>query len=210
MNHLAYSGLRTVDYASGYSRRLDSSVKMNIMQGIRQLNIETSLEFGKQFGADGVEIKHHKNPAPDHSSNEKDGWYDIDGQQFSNEEYERINSYLNRPVGTLNCYHMVYPIILGISKPAHTEDELEADKKSNLEGFTLDGKHYTLYEGKQLQNRLELEIRRSKDKLEMFKINNDDEMIREQKERLQHLTAKYKELSDVSGLPTRVERLKIK
>ncbi len=210
MNQLADSGLRTVDYASGYSRRLDSSVKMNIMQGIRQLNIETSLEFGKQFGADGVEIKHHKNPAPDHSSNEKDGWYDIDGQQFSNEEYERINSYLNRPVGTLNCYHMVYPIILGISKPAHTEDELEADKKSNLEGFTLDGKHYTLYEGKQLQNRLELEIRRSKDKLEMFKINNDDEMIREQKERLQHLTAKYKELSDVSGLPTRVERLKIK
>lgn len=208
MNQLADSGLRTVDYASGYSRRLDSSVKMNIMQGIRQLNIETSLEFGKQFGADGVEIKHHKNPAPDHSSNEKDGWHDIDGQQFSNEEYERINSYLNRPVGTLNCYHMVYPIILGISKPAYTEEELEADKKANLNGFVLDGKHYTLYEGKQLQNRLELEIRRSKDKLEMFKINNDDEMVKEQRERLQHLTAKYKELSDVSGLPTRIERLK--
>lgn len=210
MNQLADSGLRTVDYASGYSRRLDSSVRMNIMQGIRQLNIETSLEYGKQFGSDGVEIKHHKNPAPDHSSNEKDGWHDIDGQQFSNAEYERINNYLNRPVGTLNCYHMVYPIILGISKPAYTKEELEADKKANLEGFTLDGKHYTLYEGRQLQNRLELEIRRSKDKLEMFKINNDDESIREQKERLQQLIMKYKELSDVSGLPTRVERLKRK
>ena len=105
---------------------------------------------------------------------------------------------------------MVYPIILGISKPAYTKEELEADKKANLEGFTLDGKHYTLYEGRQLQNRLELEIRRSKDKLEMFKINNDDESIREQKERLQQLIMKYKELSDVSGLPTRVERLKRK
>lgn len=210
MNQLADSGLRVVDYASGYSRRLDSSIRMNIMQGIRQLNIETSLEYGKQFGADGVEIKHHKNPAPDHSSNEKDGWHDIDGQQFSNAEYERINNYLNRPVGTLNCYHMVYPIILGISKPAYTKEELEVDKKANLEGFTLDGKHYTLYEGRQLQNRLELEIQRSKDKLEMFKINNDDDSVREQKERLQHLIMKYKELSDVSGLPTRVERLKIK
>lgn len=116
MRALTDKGIRTIDYVSGRSRRLDSAVRMNIMEGVRTLNNTLQEQFGEEFGADGVEIVHHKNPAPDHSQNTESGWHDIDGKQFSlnglkiingktYEDFNLINNSLNRPVSTLNCYH---------------------------------------------------------------------------------------------------------
>ena len=64
MKQLGNSGL--VLYQSGRTRRLDSAVRMNMLDGIRQVSIETSRRFGAEYGADGVEISVHLNPAPDH------------------------------------------------------------------------------------------------------------------------------------------------
>ena len=66
MRDLTKNGLRTVDYASGYLRRLDSSVRMNIMDGVRRLNRELQIQFGEEFGADWLEVSHHENLAPDY------------------------------------------------------------------------------------------------------------------------------------------------
>ena len=100
MKELTSNGLRTVEYSTGYSRRADSSVRMNLMDGIRRLNREVQEQFGKEFGADGVEISHHKYAAPDHIDT-------IDGKQFSKngevivdgvkyEDYNTINDSLVR------------------------------------------------------------------------------------------------------------------
>ena len=67
IKELANSGIRTVDYASGYSQRLDSAVRMNIKGALRNLHNELQAEVGKEFGSDGVEISVHENPAPDHA-----------------------------------------------------------------------------------------------------------------------------------------------
>lgn len=202
MKQLASNGLRTVDYASGYSRRLDSSVRMNIMDGVRRLNRELQEEFGNEFGADGIEVSHHKNPAPDHEDT-------VDGKQFSKEEYERINNSLDRHVGELNCYHFIYPIILGISKPLYSKEQLEADKKSNKNGFEFEGTKYTNYQGTQLQRKIESKIRQYKDRQIGAKAINDTDEVYHCQEKIEQLTHKYNELSKASGLPTKVDRLRV-
>lgn len=199
---LTKKGLRTVDYASGYSRRLDSAVRMNVMQGVRQLNMELQIQFGEEFGYDGIEVSHHKNPAPDHEDT-------VDGKQFSKEEYEKINNSLERHVGELNCYHFIYPIILGVSKPSYSKKELEEDKKNNKKGFEFEGEHYTNYEGTQLQRKIETKIRQYKDRQIGARAINDKDEVYHCQEKINQLTQKYNDLSKTSGLPTKIDRLRV-
>ncbi|MBO5138682.1 MAG: hypothetical protein J6B89_03470 [Bacilli bacterium] len=213
MKELTSQGLRTVDYASGYSRRLDSSVRMNLLDGLRRLNRELQEEFGKEFGSDGIEVSHHKYAAPDHIDT-------IDGQQFSRhgkvtidgvtyEDYDTVNNKLDRHVGDLNCQHFTFSIVLGITKPLYSKEELEADRKANESGFEFEGKHYTMYEGTQLQRRIETKIREYKDRYVGAKSINDYDEVYHCQTKIRQLTQKYKELSDISGLPTQVDRLRV-
>ena len=82
MKQLSLSGVRKIEYESGYSRRLDSSVRMNILDSIRQVSNESQKLFGEEFDSDGIEISVHQNPAPDHQM--------VQGRQFSNEEFEKF------------------------------------------------------------------------------------------------------------------------
>lgn len=202
MRELTKQGLRTVDYASGYSRRMDSSVRMNLMDGVRHLNQELQKEFGEEFGADGIEVSHHKNPAPDHEDT-------VDGKQFSKEEYEQVNESLERHVGELNCYHFIYPIVLGVSKPMYSKKQLEKDKESNKKGFDFEGNHYTNYEGTQLQRQLETRIRQYKDRQIGAKAIGDTAEVEHCDNKIRQLSEKYHDLSKASGLPTKLERLQV-
>lgn len=150
LKELGGSGL--VQYESGRTRRLDSAVRMNILDGIRAVNNETSIRFGQEYDADGVEISVHSNPAVDHQ--------DIQGRQFSLEEYEKLengeiatdyqgNKYDGadkRHIGEYNCYHKIFSIVLGVSNPEYTDKQLNDIRESNLSGFDFEGKHYTMYE----------------------------------------------------------------
>ena len=213
MREMTTNGLRIVDYSTGYSRRADSSVRMNVMDGIRRLNREVQEQFGKEFEADGVEVSHHKYAAPDHIDT-------IDGRQFSKngevivdgvkyKDYNTINDSLVRHVGELNCYHFPFQIVLGVSKPLHTKEELEADKEENEKGFDFEGNHYTMYEGTQLQRQIETKIRQYKDRQIGAKAINDTDEIYHCQEKIRQLTDKYYDLHKVSGLPTKIDRLRV-
>lgn len=201
IKQLGQSGIKTVDYATGYSRRLDSAVRQNLLGALRDMSNEIQRQFGEEFDYDGIEVSHHANPAPDHEF--------IDGEQFSKEEFEKINNELDRHVGELNCYHYIFPIILGVSKPNYTKEQLQADKENNKKGFTYEGKHYTLYEGTQLQRRIETEIRKAKDTQIIAKASGNKELVQESQTKIRQLTQKYKELSQISGLPTQLERARV-
>ena len=213
MREMTNNGLRTVDYATGYSKRADSAVRMNIMDGLRRINREIQEKFGEEFGADGIEVSHHKNAAPDHIDT-------VDGRQFSKKgdvkikgikykDYDTVNNSLDRHVGELNCYHFPMQIILGVSEPMYSKEQLEADKQANINGFDFEGKHYTNYEGTQLQRQIETKIRQYKDRQIGAKAINDTDEVYRCQEKIRQLTDKYKELSDVSGLPTKVDRLRV-
>lgn len=205
IKQLSSSGVKKVYYDNkgkqAYARRLDSSVRMNILDGVRQVNIGIQEQVGKEFGADGVEVSHHVNCAPDHIH--------IDGQQFSKKKFEKINNNLTRPVASMNCRHFVFSIVLGVSSPLYTKKQLEQDRKNNEKGFEYEGKHYTLYEGEQLQRKIELAVRQQKDLQIIAKASNDKDTISKSQSNITQLTQKYKELSKISGLPTKMDRMRV-
>lgn len=149
MKQLGNNGL--VMYESGRTRRLDSAVRMNLLDGIRQLSNETTKRLGEEYDADGIEISVHENPAPDHA--------DIQGRQFSLQEFEKLENgdiakdYQGRiydgsdkrHIGEYNCYHKIFNIVLGVNEPEYTEEQLADIQESNLKGFEFEGKHYTNY-----------------------------------------------------------------
>ena len=53
---IAQSGVRKVDYASGYSRRLDSAVRMNIIEGINQVYLGVQEQIGEEIDAGCQEV----------------------------------------------------------------------------------------------------------------------------------------------------------
>lgn len=201
IKELGSSGVKTVNYASGYSRRLDSSVRMNIMEGMRTLHNEVQKIIGEEISYDGIEISVHSNPAPDHE--------DIQGKQYSLDEFKKLNESLERPISTLNCYHYIFSIILGVSKPQYTQKELNEIKERNDKGFEFEDINYSYYEGQQLQRKLETAIRQQKDIQTIAKSSGDEQLYSEASSKINKLSRKYRDLSKVSGLPTKVERLKV-
>ena len=219
IKELSSSGIRTVDYASGRSQRLDSALRMNLKGALRNLHNETQAIFGREFGSDGVEISVHLNPAPDHA--------EVQGRQFSKEEFEKFqndqdardykgrifphehNGKDRRSISEYNCYHYTFDVVLGVSEPEYNDKELQQIIDNNNKGFELDGKHYTMYEGTQMQRKLETEIRKKKDTQIMARSVGDEELARESQKDINILTKRYKELSDISGLPTAVQRARV-
>ena len=83
LKQLSDSGVRIIDYANNYSRRIDSSVRMNVLDAVREVSNQSQMLFGEEFGYNTIEVSHHSNSAPDHSNNDiENGKFDIDGHQF--------------------------------------------------------------------------------------------------------------------------------
>lgn len=198
VKEMARGGLRRVTFDSGYSRRLDSQVRMNLLDGVRQLNMAMLEQTGKEFGADGVEISAHALCAPDHQR--------IQGKQYSLAEFERLNRSLDRPIGELNCHHFTTPIVLGVSKPVYSASELrEINKRSNAK-VSYGGKTYTRYEASQRQRQLETAIRYAKDERDACVAAGDKLGATQARKRSAALTAEYKRFSEKAGLTVRLER----
>jgi hypothetical protein len=177
------------------------------------------MQFGEEYGADGVEISAHSNSAPDHE--------DVQGRQFTLEEYDNLqatgygkdvngkvytlwlNSNSFRPIEEYNCYHMPLNIIVGVSKPEYTEEQLQQMKEDNKKGFKYEGKHYTMYEGTQLQRKIETAIRQQKDTYVLAKASGDKELMLDCQKRVNQLTSKYNDVCKLSGLLPKKNRLSV-
>lgn len=230
MKEIGESGLRVIypttyidkyGKEQHYTRRLDSAIRMNIKDGLKQLHNETQKQFGEEFNSDGVEISVHLNPAPDHEN--------VQGHQFSNEEFEKFQNdedcysydgtfypaisdetgHDRRSIGEYNCYHTVFSIVLGVSKPNYTKEQLQQIIDDNNKGFEFEGKKYTNYQGTQLQRRIETEIRKAKDNQILGKASGNDKLVLESQQRITQLTKKYRELNNASGLSSEIDRARV-
>lgn len=131
---------------SGYSRRLDSHIRQNLIDGVKQLQSLMLDYHGEQFGSDGIELSAHAISAPDHLP--------VQGKQFSNEEFYKLqnalefpegfedvkgNKYkpIKRPIGQWNCRHVQFPIIIGISEPVHNEEQLKEFAENSKKKYDL-------------------------------------------------------------------------
>ena len=139
IKELASSGLKTIDYGTGRSMRLDSAVRMQMRGALRNLHNETQEIVGKEFDSDGVEISVHLNPAPDHAMVQgkqfSTNQYDEDGKLVKKGEFEKFQSderavsydgvvfepefegHDRRSISEYNCYHYIFAIVLSVSEP---------------------------------------------------------------------------------------------
>lgn len=213
MRALSDCGIRTVDYATGYSRRLDTAVRQNVLWGIKQCATGTAEQVSEDFAADGWEISYHANPRPSHvAMGGRQYAAGSTGRTVGGKYYPPFSGALNAPETLLqdfNCLHRKFPIMLGISEPAYDEDELAALKARDRQTFEYEGKQYTGYEATQVQRRLETEMRRQKDRANLFAVSGDEDGRRAAQEKLNILTRKYKEFSDAAGLDTHKERMSV-
>ena len=209
IKQIGQSGLKTIDYESGRSVRLDSAIRQNTLEGLRTLTNQIQEQFGEEFGADGVEVSHHINSAPDHIDTVDGKQFSLNGDKVVNgklyKDFNTVNNLLDRQVSTLNCRHYIFSIVLGVNKPQYTDKQLEEDKKKNKQGFDFEGKHYSNYEGEQLQRLIEREIRKQKDIQILAKASGDKELTQQVQAKITQLTTKYKQLCNVSGLPNQLK-----
>lgn len=112
-----------------------------------------------------------------------------------------------RRIGTLNCGHAAFPIILDVNEPQYTPEQLEQLRQENEEGVTYEGKHYTLYEATQRQRKFERTIRKQKRRILVDESTGDKEKLQADQIRLQVLKQEYARFSKGVGLPMQYERM---
>lgn len=199
VKNLADKGIRTIDYESGVHTSLEAAVRRNMMGGLGLMQEQISQSIHDDLGCDGWEISAHAGSAPDHEP--------IQGRQYSDKEFEKLNNSLVRRIGTLNCGHSAMPIILGVNEPQYTNVELEDFRQKNEEGVTFDGKHYTLYEATQRQRKFERTIRKQKRRILVDEATGDKEKLLVDQVKLQRLKQEYTRFSKGVGLPAQHARM---
>ena len=206
LKQLNESGLRRAYWDSGYTRRIDSTVRMNILGGIRQINQQVQMQIAQEINADGIELSAHSFSAPDHEP--------IQGRIFTMKEFEKLQSEMDfedithtkfiairRPIGEWNCKHFTQAIIIAKHKPTWTLQDLEELKQQNAEGYTTkSGKHYTMYECTQIMRKYETDIRYAKEGVIMSKNANNERLKTYYDARLLRLNKEYNQFCKDCGL----------
>ena len=190
-----------VHYESGHRRRRDTAARMNVLDGMRDINMEIARQTGEEFGADGVELSAHMCCAPDH--------LDYQGKQFSLEEFDRLQETLERRIGVWHCHHTTFPIILGISKPTYSNSDLQKMRDYSTEKITIGKYTKTRYQWTQVQRKLETKVREQKDIANIAKASGNDILRREAQAKINKYTGIYENVSKAAGIPTKKERMTV-
>lgn len=211
---LSYNGLQ-VQYESGYHRRLDSAVRQNIIDGVNQINQNASLAIGEMLGYDAIELSAHANSAPDHEP--------VQGRVFLLKEFEKMQNGedftdidghkyagFSRPIGEWNCMHIAAAFDTRYSVRRYTNEQLQKFKEDNAEGCEIGGKHYTLYQARQLMRQIETKVRREKDAANAARANgNDMEARKAHQKTINALAKQYYAVAKAAGLSPRPARMSV-
>lgn len=211
---LGTNGLQ-VYYESGYHRRLDTAVRQNIIDGVNQINQNASLAMGDALGFDAVEISAHAHSAPDHEP--------VQGRVFLKAEFEKMqagsdfydvdgNHYegFRRPIGEWNCMHIAMGFSTQHSKRRYSDEQLKQWETENAAGCDINGKHYTIYQARQLMRELETKVRQEKDGANAARINgNDMDARRSHQKKINALTRQYYAVAQAAKLKPRSDRLSV-
>ncbi|MDE7361743.1 MAG: hypothetical protein K2N38_07400 [Oscillospiraceae bacterium] len=189
---LADSGLRTIYYASGHSDRIEVAVRRALMTSVSQLTQKISEQNAAEFGADGWEISAHIGARPSHAV--------YQGRQYPNSQYETIVLPL---ITDYNCRHSAYPIILGVTKPSYTKEQLQA---LDPPPFTYEGRRYTAYEAQQQMRKMERAMRRQKDRCVVADAVGDKDAFTAASIKLRRQKDYYENFCKAAGTYTEYER----
>lgn len=197
------SGLRTVDYASGWSNRVDVAARRALMTGFNQVVAKVNEDNAEQLGTEYFEISYHRGARPTHQV-----WQ---GRVYSKKELETVCG-----LGTItglcgaNCYHSYSPFIKGVDKPTYSDEELDRMNEEENTQKEYNGKTYTAYEAQQRQRRLETAMRADRQKIELLTQGGADyDTITGAKVRYFQRQDEYVKFSKAMNLPQQWERITV-
>ena len=212
VQNLGGGGCR-VNYGEGITRRLDTVIRQNMAYGIKQAHKEYNALVGREIGADGIEIDYHSNSRPSHRYMQGKQYAKgaegktVNGVFYPSAEKEGV---YDRLYEDYNCRHYETDIILGVSEPRYSEEELkrfeEQDKKiykvGNLEG---DGYYFS-----QRLRGIETEVRKMKDEINALKsFGNSSNEIKSLRMKINTYRIKYNEISEITGISQEPKRMSV-
>ena len=195
VTQMTNSGLRFVDYATGYSAR------RSILTGVAQITAEVNERNAEELGTDYFEVDWHPAARPEHQA-----WQ---GKVYSREELHSVCG-LGSKTGLcgINCRHVYYPFVPGVSERMYTDEWLEEQNRKEAETKEWHGKKLNAYEQTQQQRKMETAMRAQREKVRGFQeagVDNDEITIAKCKYQAQ--LDEYKQFSKKMGLPEQRERI---
>lgn len=197
------SGLRTVDYASGWSNRVDVAARRVLMTGFNQVVAKVNEDNAEQLGTEYFEVSYHRGARPTHQV-----WQ---GRVYSKKELETVCG-LGTVTGLCgaNCYHSYSPFIKDIDTPTYSDEELDRMNEEENTPKEYNGKTYTAYEAQQRQRQLETAMRADRQKIELLTQGGaDDDTITGAKAKYFQRQDEYVKFSKSMNLPQQWERITV-
>ena len=209
IDEMTASGIRTVDYASGKSDRIEVAARRAVMTGVAQMTDKVNEKNAEELGTDDWEVDWHmgaRNTGTGYLNHQN--WQ---GKVYSSAEMRTICG-LGEMLGFagINCYHIRFPFIPGISKRKYTDEWLAEQNRRENEKKVFRGREYDTYGALQYQRSLERTIRKQKQDVSLLEAAGaDKEIITAAKCRLRLTNKTYTEFSREMGLRQQRERLRI-
>lgn len=203
VTQLTNSGLRTIDYASGYSSRVEVAARRAVMTGLTQLSGKIAEYNAEKLGTEYFEVEWHAGARPTHTI-----WQ---GRVWSQQQLYDVCG-LGTVTGLCgaNCYHPYFPFVPGVSVRTYTDDWLDEQNRKESEPTEFRGKEYTLYEAKQRQRQMETAMRAQREKVQLLqKGGADPQEVMLQKAKYQGQLNEYAVFSRKMGLREERERIYI-
>jgi hypothetical protein len=201
VKEMTKSGLRRVDYYSGWSNRVEVAARRAIMTGITQLTNQINERNAAELGTEHFEVSWHATARPEHQV-----WQ---GRVYTKQQLIDICGLGTGP-GLMgwNCYHSYYPFIPGVSKRTYTDEQLDALNAAENKPKVYNGKEYTTYEATQRQRHMETLMRAQRQKIKLLKSGEgspDD--LQEAQIDYRETMRQYKIFSEKMKLPQQMERI---
>ena len=197
------SGLRYIDYASGYSSRVSVAVRRAVLTGYNQVVASINESNAEKLGTNYFETTYHSGARPTHQP-----WQ---GRVYSKEELVSVCG-LGTVTGLCgaNCYHNYYPFIKGVSERIYTDEELDRMNREDNQKKEFRGKTYTKYEALQRQRKLETIMRAQRQEIKLLTEGgaSEDDLI-SANARYNKTSDEYARLSKAMNLPQQRQRINI-
>lgn len=212
VKRLTDSGLRTVDYASGVSSRIDVAVRRATVTGMSQISGYIAEEQMRELDTDLVEVSAHGGARDTGSGFENHKqWqgkvYSFSGKSSKYPSLREKTGYGNvAGLKGANCRHDFHPFIEGASSRQWTDQAL---KHIDRPAIAYQGKQYSMYQATQRQRAIERHMRQLKLDLLMYEAAGLEKDYQNAAILLQRWRKEYKSFSRAAGLREQTERARV-
>lgn len=194
------SGLRWIDYDSGWHNRVDVAARRAVMTGFRQVQGKINEQVAEELHTDTYEVSYHVGARPTHQP-----WQ---GRVWTMQELIDICG-----LGTVtglhgaNCYHDYRAFPPGAIR-TYTDEQLDEMMEKENTPKEYNGKRYTTYEALQQQRKMETAMRATRQQIKLLQEGGASEQeIMLKKAKYQGQMQAYKDFSSKMGLPEQIKRV---